>query len=124
MIPLVGHTLGHMGVAVESGGRWLLLASDAYFYREEMDLDRPRCTPGLRFYQWMMEKNRQWRLSNQARLRDLKRAHGGEVTIFSGHDIEEFERLSGRSARVPPEAMSTDRLQSIRGRPPTIEGRS
>jgi glyoxylase-like metal-dependent hydrolase (beta-lactamase superfamily II) len=115
MIPLVGHTLGHMGVAVASGGRWLLLASDAYFYREEMDPDRPRCTPGLRFYQWMMEKNRQWRLSNQARLRDLKRAHGSEVTIFSGHDIEEFERLSGRSARVPPEAMSTDRLHSIRG---------
>jgi hypothetical protein len=40
------------------------------------------------------------------RLRELKRAHGNEVTIFSSHDVEEFERLAGHSARVPPEAMS------------------
>jgi glyoxylase-like metal-dependent hydrolase (beta-lactamase superfamily II) len=106
MIPLIGHTLGHMGVAVSTDGGWLLLASDAYFYRDEMDLEKPRCTPGLRFYQWMMEKDREWRLRNQSRLRELRRAHGREVTLFSGHDIEEFERLSGRSARVPPEAMS------------------
>jgi glyoxylase-like metal-dependent hydrolase (beta-lactamase superfamily II) len=106
MIPLIGHTLGHMGVAVSTAGRWLLLASDAYFYRGEMDLERPRCTPGLRFYQRMMEKDRKWRLLNQTRLRELKRAHGREITIFSGHDIEEFERLSGHSARVPPEAMA------------------
>jgi glyoxylase-like metal-dependent hydrolase (beta-lactamase superfamily II) len=115
MIPLVGHTLGHMGVAVSTGDGWRLLASDAYFYREEMDLERPRCTPGLRFYQWMMEKNREWRRANQARLRELKRSHGAQVTIFSGHDIEEFERLSGRSARVPPEAMSGDTLPARQG---------
>jgi glyoxylase-like metal-dependent hydrolase (beta-lactamase superfamily II) len=112
MIPLVGHTLGHMGIAVATGERWLLLASDAYFYREEMDLEKPRCTPGLRFYQWMMEKNREWRLLNQRRLRDLKRAHGREIAIFSGHDIEEFERLSGHSARVPPQAMAGTTVES------------
>ena len=37
-------------------GDWLLQAGDAYFYHAEMDPQRPRCTPGLRFYQWMMEK--------------------------------------------------------------------
>jgi glyoxylase-like metal-dependent hydrolase (beta-lactamase superfamily II) len=115
MIPLIGHTLGHMGVAVSAGDRWLLLASDAYFYREEMDLEKPRCTPGLRFYQWMMEKDREWRLRNQSRLRELKRSHGLEVTLFSAHDIEEFERLSGRSARVPPEALSARRTKTELG---------
>jgi hypothetical protein len=52
----------------------------------------------------MMEKNRSARLHNQERLRELRRAHAAEVTIFSAHDVEEFERLSGRSARLPPEA--------------------
>jgi glyoxylase-like metal-dependent hydrolase (beta-lactamase superfamily II) len=116
MIPLFGHTLGHMGVAVRTDGHWRFLAGDAYFYREEMHLARPRCTPGLRFYQWMMEKNRELRLANQERLRELKRSYGGEITIFSGHDIEEFERLAGRSASVPPEAMSG-------GTPCTLGGR-
>jgi glyoxylase-like metal-dependent hydrolase (beta-lactamase superfamily II) len=101
MVPLIGHTYGHAGVAVHRGDRWLLQAGDAYFFHAEMDPQRPRCTPGLRFYQWMMEKDRAARLRNQRRLRALNRKHSGEVTIFCGHDIREFERLSGHSARVP-----------------------
>jgi glyoxylase-like metal-dependent hydrolase (beta-lactamase superfamily II) len=105
MIPLVGHTHGHAGVAVQRGDKWLLQASDAYFYHAEME-EQPRCTPGLRFYQWMMEKNRSARLWNQERLRALKRAHSHEVDVFCAHDIEEFERLSGHSARLPAEQMT------------------
>src|SRR5690606_19070431 len=46
LVPLVGHTLGHAGVAIErTGGKWLFQAGDAYFYHQEMDVDRPRCTP-------------------------------------------------------------------------------
>ena len=29
-----------------------------------------------------------------------------EVEIFSAHDVEEFERLSGRSTRVPADKMT------------------
>jgi glyoxylase-like metal-dependent hydrolase (beta-lactamase superfamily II) len=105
MIPLIGHTLGHAGVAVNRGDKWLLQAADAYFFHAEMDLTNPRCTPGLRFYQWMMEKDRRARLANQQRLRDLRRTHGSDVEIFCGHDVVEFERLSGRSAKVPAEMM-------------------
>jgi glyoxylase-like metal-dependent hydrolase (beta-lactamase superfamily II) len=101
LVPLIGHTHGHSGVAVKTGGRWLLQAGDAYFYHAEMDPDHPYCTPGLRFYQWMLEKNRSARLWNQHRLRALCRAHSAEVSVFCGHDVREFERLSGRSARVP-----------------------
>lgn len=57
--------------------------------------------PGLRFYQWMMEKDRLKRLHNQDRLRQLRHAHAGEVEIFSGHDLKEFERLAGRPSTVP-----------------------
>ncbi len=106
LVPLVGHTFGHAGVAVNRGGRWLLLAGDAYFFHREMDLDAPSCTPGLRFYQWMMEKDRRSRLRNQRHLRNLLRAHGGEVDVVCSHDVVEFERLSGRSARVPAGQMA------------------
>jgi hypothetical protein len=66
-----------------------------------MDVAAPRCTPGLRFYQWMLEKDRAARLQNQERLRDLKRAQGHRIVIFSSHDVPEFERLAGHAAATP-----------------------
>jgi hypothetical protein len=66
-----------------------------------MELERPHCTPGLRFYQWMMEKDRRARLHNQARLRTLKRAEGQRVRITSSHDLQEFEQLAHRPAYQP-----------------------
>ena len=98
MVPLPGHTFGHAGVAVQTSEGWVLNAGDAYFYRGEMNVRRPRCTPGLRFYQRMMEVDRERRLSNQARLRDLKRDHGGEVTIFCSHDEKQLEAMQGRGS--------------------------
>jgi glyoxylase-like metal-dependent hydrolase (beta-lactamase superfamily II) len=100
IIPLVGHTLGHAGVAVKRERDWLLYTADAYFYHDEMNA-RPRCTPGLRFYQWMMQKEARSRHANQARLRELRRLHGDEVTVFCAHDPVEFERLAGRALGVP-----------------------
>lgn len=103
LVPLLGHTLGHTGVAVErTGGQWLLQAGDAYFYHGEMDVERPRCTPGLRFYQWMMEKDRGARLANQHRLRELKRSHAKAVRVLSSHDVDEFERVAHHSAGQLP----------------------
>jgi glyoxylase-like metal-dependent hydrolase (beta-lactamase superfamily II) len=101
LVPLIGHTFGHAGVAVQRGDKWLLRAGDAYFFHAEMDPEHPRCTPGLRFYQWMMEQDRRARLWNQQRLRELRRAHSSEVEVFCSHDLLELERLSGRSAEVP-----------------------
>jgi glyoxylase-like metal-dependent hydrolase (beta-lactamase superfamily II) len=103
LVPLTGHTFGHAGVAIDRGGRWLLQAGDAYFHHAEMDPERPRCTPGLRFYQWMMQKDGPARLANQARLRELARAHGGQVDVICGHDPAEFERHAGRALRAPAE---------------------
>ncbi len=103
LVPLLGHTLGHAGVAVQrTGGYWLFQTGDAYFYHQEMNVGRPRCTPGLRFYQWMMEKDRTARLANQERLRELKRNHGKAVRILSSHDVLEFEQLARHPlAQVP-----------------------
>lgn len=101
LVPLPGHTHGHAGVAIRAEGRWRLLAGDAYFHHAEMDPLEPRCTPGLRVYQWMMEKDRGARLRNQERLRRLRSERAGEVELFCSHDILEFERVAGRSVRVP-----------------------
>jgi len=106
LVPLPGHTFGHAGVAVRQGDRWMLLAGDAYFYHREMDFKRPWCTPGLRLYQTMLEKDRRARLDNQKRLRRLKHEQGATIDVFSSHDIPEFERLSGRSAKFEARAFS------------------
>jgi glyoxylase-like metal-dependent hydrolase (beta-lactamase superfamily II) len=92
LIPLPGHTWGHAGVAIDTGGRWLLHAGDAYFYRGEMRSARRRCTPGLRGYQRMMEVDRTARLDNQARLRRLSVEERASVSILCAHDRVEFDR--------------------------------
>jgi glyoxylase-like metal-dependent hydrolase (beta-lactamase superfamily II) len=103
LVPLIGHTLGHAGVAIRRGEDWMLHAGDAYFFHAEMD-EKPRCTPGLRFYQWMMEKDRSERLRNQDRLRALCRERSAAVRVFCAHDVTEFERLTGRSSGQPADA--------------------
>lgn len=100
LIPLHGHTLGHAGVALKGNDRWILMAGDAYFFHEEMDPVTPRCTPGLRMYQTLMEKDRRARLNNQSNLRSLKRDLGADIEILSAHDPVEFERVSGRSVNA------------------------
>ena len=60
----------------------------------------PYCTPGLRFYQRMMEKDRAARLANQARLRKLCRREP-EIEVFCGHDPTEFEHYAERPIGVP-----------------------
>jgi len=101
MVPLPGHTLGHAGVAVRGPQGWVLLAGDAYFHHREMDAQNPWCTPGLRFYQCLMEKDRRARLRNQQRLRALKQRAGAEIRLLSAHDPHEFEQVAGRPAGVP-----------------------
>ncbi len=101
MVPLPGHTWGHAGVAVrQDGGRWLLHAGDAYFYRGEVGSEDYHCPPGLRGYQKLMEVDRVARLANQRRLRRLSLDHAGEVRMFCAHDAVEFELLAGQESPV------------------------
>jgi glyoxylase-like metal-dependent hydrolase (beta-lactamase superfamily II) len=95
LVPLHGHSRGHTGVALRTGGApgWLLHAGDAYFFRAEADPVRPRCTPALRALQSAVQTDRTARLANQERLRELKRAHGHDVTVFSAHDPVELRTM-------------------------------
>jgi glyoxylase-like metal-dependent hydrolase (beta-lactamase superfamily II) len=109
LVPLAGHTLGHCGVAVRGPEGWLLHAGDAYFFRDEMALDGYYCTPMLRLCQRLMAADNATRLTNQTRLRELKRAHGAEIRLFCAHDAQELAALS--SARLEPPSLVTTALR-------------
>jgi glyoxylase-like metal-dependent hydrolase (beta-lactamase superfamily II) len=106
LVPLVGHTFGHCGVAVRGREGWLLHAGDAYFFRGEMDLAGYHCTPMLHMLQRIMAADNDARLANLRRLRDLKRRHGAEIRLFCAHDAKEFEALSSTASEAPPLAVS------------------
>ncbi|MHB2020846.1 MAG: MBL fold metallo-hydrolase [Candidatus Xenobia bacterium] len=96
LIPLIGHTRGHCGVAVKNGDRWLLHAGDAYFHHHQMDVANPRCPLVLSAFQWLMALDDPLRRKNVTRLRSLVRDHSDQVDVFCAHDPVDFQRLSGR----------------------------
>ena len=104
LVPLLGHSAGHAGVAVRASRGWLLHAGDAYLHRDELDPEIPRSPIGLRLLQGLLEHDRRARRWNRDRLRALRREHGAEVTITCAHDPVEFEELAGRTLDTPAPA--------------------
>ena len=98
LVPLIGHTRGHCGVAVNTGGTggngWLMHCGDSYFYRDEVNPQHPYCTPGLRLFQNLVQIDGKQRRANQARLRELVAAKGKEVELFCAHDPVELARYA------------------------------
>lgn len=100
LVPLIGHTRGHCGVAVNTAGAgggtggagWLMHCGDAYFYRDEVNPQHPYCTPGLRLFQNLVQIDGRQRRANQARLLELARSHAADVTLFCAHDPVELAR--------------------------------
>lgn len=96
LIPLLGHSVGHTGVAIKDGEGWLLHCGDAYFDRREMAVP-PSCPPMLRFFQNLTASDNPTRKSNQERLRELNAAHGDEVRLLCSHDPHELEQARAES---------------------------
>ncbi|HEY9806501.1 MAG TPA: MBL fold metallo-hydrolase, partial [Candidatus Obscuribacterales bacterium] len=91
LVPLLGHTHGHTGVAVQTSTGWLLHAGDAYYYHQEMHPTHPYFPFGLAVVQRIGAIDNSARLHNQARLRHLKHQQAGTVDIICAHDPVEFE---------------------------------
>lgn len=93
IVPLYGHTAGHVGVAVESEGRWLLHCGDAFL----TDVQLNRMLPGLLLagaaFGVASPKLAVSRVVNMRRLADLARRHRDDVTVFSSHDPLAFARM-------------------------------
>jgi glyoxylase-like metal-dependent hydrolase (beta-lactamase superfamily II) len=94
LVPLRGHSRGHCAVAVRTPDGWLVHAGDAYFFAGELNPREPWCPPGLSLFQDLTASDRDARLTNVARLRELVLCHGDTVRVFSSHDPSEYERLS------------------------------
>jgi glyoxylase-like metal-dependent hydrolase (beta-lactamase superfamily II) len=94
LVPLSGHTLGHIGVAVNGDDGWLLHAGDAYFHRSEVRTSEPAIPPMVATFEKLAQTDGDARIANQARLRELVRDHGDEVAVFSAHDPVELRRLA------------------------------
>lgn len=92
LVPLVGHSRGHSGVAVDTGSDgWLLHCGDAYFHHREV-AEPPACPPGLAAFQRLLAEDDGRRRHNQARLRALN-AEEASVRLFCAHDAVELERF-------------------------------
>ena len=93
MVPLIGHTRGHVGVAVKQDGKWLLHCGDAYFHRSEVALTHGEPMPaGLAFFEKLVQTLPVERKATQARLRELVKTNGSEVELFCAHDPVEYAR--------------------------------
>ena len=91
LVPLIGHSHGHTGVAVRDGERWLLHCGDSYFHRGQISTP-PSRPPVLRLFQTVLAADNRARTANAERLRELAASHGDEVSLFCAHDPHELER--------------------------------
>lgn len=93
VVPLPGHTRGHVGVAIRSSHGWMLHAGDAYFSAREME--GQSAPVALELFQTVIALDDDARRQNRQRLRQL--ARGGDVRVFCAHSKDELER-EGRYA--------------------------
>jgi glyoxylase-like metal-dependent hydrolase (beta-lactamase superfamily II) len=94
IVPLIGHTRGHCGVAVATSKGWLFHCGDAAspFYR---DAD-PNPHPEAKYISRMPMAGITERFigPHVPRLRRLVLEHGDEVNLISGHDIFSYSRYT------------------------------
>lgn len=92
LVPMIGHTDGHCGIAIEeTPGQWILHAGDAYYDRSEID-DRPLQGTARILHLFgtnMAAQRHKWK-ENQERLRTLV-ASEPSVRVISSHDASEFD---------------------------------
>ena len=94
LVPLLGHSRGHTGVAVRRARGWLLHCGDAYFHHGQVETP-PRCPPLLGVFQELTQADRRARLRNEERLRELAAREGDGVELICSHDPADLERMPG-----------------------------
>ncbi len=99
MVPLYGHTRGHVGVAIDTGTGWLLHAGDAY--TEPHALGTGLFTTASRAMHMVTAhpSHPRAQLQNMRRLTELVTDHAEEVTVFCSHDSAAFTRLASVSRK-------------------------
>ncbi|MDF1821625.1 MAG: MBL fold metallo-hydrolase [Alcanivoracaceae bacterium] len=92
MVPLPGHSRGHVGVAVNTDDGWLLHCGDAYFHRSEVS-GKGAMPAGLKWFERSIQAQPRQREATRQRLAALHRDHGDQVSLFCAHDPVELARF-------------------------------
>lgn len=95
IIPLPGHSRGHVGVVIDTGGigrpRWLVHAGDAFMHPGEMRAE-PRCPRVFTVFQNLVQADAASRLYNAQQLREL--GARDDVEIINSHNPYYWDRAS------------------------------
>ncbi len=90
LVSLPGHSLGHMGIAIQTKNNWILHAGDAYYHHN--DLVQGQKSPlGLNLLQRIVHSNYKLALKTQEKLAEIK--NDPKIKMFCSHDPEESANL-------------------------------
>lgn len=97
LVPLLGHTQGHCGIAVQDGDGWLLHVGDLYFDRRSLQGQAPTL---MQLSERLMAHDNAQRLANVARVEQLRRDQGRFIDIFCAHDPLELAQMQAKHQSV------------------------
>lgn len=89
MIPLLGHTAGHCGIAIKKSDGWLLFCGDAYY--SHLELEPKNKLRALGIIERLFAENNQQRIHNLKQLQYLAQ-HESSIELICAHDPVEFNR--------------------------------
>jgi glyoxylase-like metal-dependent hydrolase (beta-lactamase superfamily II) len=94
MLPLIGHTKGHVAIGVQQHDTtWLLHCGDAYFHHSQLSAEGKMPTT-LKIFEVSVQMIRHERIKSLKKLKKLKADHGDEIEFFCAHDLVEFARYT------------------------------
>lgn len=89
LVPVFGHTLGHCGVVLKSGSKWLFYVGDAYYLKAELtDFNHP-----VNELAKIRADDNSLRMATVDGLRNFVNNHP-DVEVWGYHDVEEFDFYS------------------------------
>lgn len=94
LIPLLGHTYGHCGVAIKYMNKWLFYVADAYYLRVELEDTVHPVTELAK----MRADDNELRIETLNKIRKLVTEHP-DIDVFGYHDIEEYNKFKGYGNR-------------------------
>ncbi|WP_197461316.1 MBL fold metallo-hydrolase [Acetobacter malorum] len=93
MVPLPGHTRGHCGYAIDTGGRWLLHAGDAFYYLGTLD-GRSKVPLLACIQERLLAFDFRQVRNNHARLAALQADAEPDLDIICAHDPALFHKFA------------------------------
>ncbi|MEG1854861.1 MAG: MBL fold metallo-hydrolase [Acinetobacter sp.] len=94
IIPLTGHTRGHVGIAIpKNNDQWLLHCGDAYYHHSQLETIE-NMPIGLKIFEASVQTLKNERIKSLNQLKALKKNHTEQIEFFCAHDPVELERYT------------------------------